>query len=110
MTRPAAREEQLNAEKELAALGLDLDRLRAQAEAKRLEADRFLEWKQLNDEATALASEIVPRLELAELVRDIGLARAEIARTRLDRQKSEDELAALKQRSAAVDEIGRAHV
>ena len=99
----AAREEQNNAERELSALGLDLDRLRAQAEAKRLEADRFLEWKQLNDEATALASEIVPRLELTELVRDIGLARAEIARTRLDRQKSEDELAALKQRSAAVD-------
>jgi chromosome segregation protein len=38
---------------ELEALGLDLDRLRAQAETKRLEADRFLEWKQHDDEAQA---------------------------------------------------------
>src|SRR5574343_459166 len=75
-----AREEQNNAERELGALGLDLDRLRAQAEAKRLEADRFLEWKQLDDEARALASEIVPRLEATELTREIGLARDDMAR------------------------------
>ena len=99
----AAREEQNNAERELAALGLDLDRLRAQAEAKRLEADRYLEWKQLADEALALEGEIVPRLEVAELVRDIALARGEIARSRADRQLAEAELAALKQRSAAVE-------
>ncbi|TYC62161.1 chromosome segregation protein SMC [Zoogloea oleivorans] len=99
----AAREEQNNAEKELAALGLDLDRLRAQAETKRLEADRFLEWKQLDDEAKALASEIVPRLEVAELVRDIALARDDIGRSRAERQKSEDELAALKARTAQVE-------
>ena len=99
----AAREEQNNAERELAALGLDLDRLRAQAEAKRLEADRYLEWKQLDDEALALESEIVPRLEVAELIRDIALARGEIARSRADRAQSEAELAALRQRSAAVE-------
>ena len=56
-----AREEQINAERELADLAVDLDRLRAQADAKRLEADRFLEWKQLSDEASALEAEIVPR-------------------------------------------------
>lgn len=99
----AAREEQNNAERELSALGLDLDRLRAQAEAKRLEADRYLEWKQLDDEALALESEIVPRLEVAELIRDIALARGEIARSRADRAQSEAELAALRQRSAAVE-------
>ncbi len=99
----AAREEQNNAERELAALGLDLDRLRAQAEAKRLEADRYLEWKQLDDEALALESEIVPRLEVAELVRDIALARGEIARSRADRNLAEAELATLRQRSAAVE-------
>ena len=99
----AAREEQLNAEKELAALGLDLDRLRAQAEAKRLEADRFLEWKQLDDEARALAAEIVPRLEAAELVRDIARERADLARGRLERQHGADELAALQQRLATVE-------
>ena len=99
----AAREEQNNAERELSALGLDLDRLRAQAEAKRLEADRYLEWKQLDDEALALAGEIVPRLEVAELVRDIALARDDIARSRAERQRLDDELAALKARSAAVE-------
>ena len=99
----AAREEQYNAERELAALGLDLDRLRAQAETKRLEADRFLEWKQLDDEAAALASEIVPRLEVTELVRDIRLSRDDIARSRLEHQKSADEVTAQKARSAAVE-------
>lgn len=99
----AAREEQNNAERELAALGLDLDRLRAQAEAKRLEADRYLEWKQLDDEALALAGEIVPRLEVAELGRDIALARDDIAKSRAERQRLDDELAALKARSAAVE-------
>jgi chromosome segregation protein len=99
----AAREEQNNAEKELAALGLDLDRLRAQAETKRLEADRFLEWKQLDDEARALAAEIVPRLEVAELLRDISLARDDIARGRTERQKGEDELNTLRARSSGVE-------
>lgn len=99
----AAREEQYNAERELAALGLDLDRLRAQAETKRLEADRFLEWKQLDDEAVALASEIVPRLEVTELVRDIRLSRDDIARSRLEHQKSADEVTAQKARSTAVE-------
>jgi chromosome segregation protein len=99
----AAREEQNNAERELSALGLDLDRLRAQAEAKRLEADRFLEWKQLDDEARALAAEIVPRLEVAELIHDIALARDDIGRSRAEHQKNEDELSALKARSAQVE-------
>lgn len=99
----AAREEQNNAEKELAALGLDLDRLRAQAETKRLEADRFLEWKQLDDEARALGAEIVPRLEAGELAREIVLARDDIARGRAELQRGQDELAALKARSSGVE-------
>lgn len=85
----AAREEQASAERELDALGLDLDRLRAQAAAKRLEADRYLEWKQLADEATALESEIVPRLEVAELAREVVAESAELARLdqeRIDKQ------------------------
>ena len=75
----AAREEQRNAERELDELGLDLARLTAQAEAKRLEADRYLEWKQLHDEAQALQAEILPRLEVAELIRTCEAERAELA-------------------------------
>ena len=75
----AAREEQRNAERELDQLGLDLARLTAQAEAKRLEADRYLEWKRLRDEADALDADIVPRLELAELIRSSQLERTELA-------------------------------
>lgn len=84
----AAREEQLNAERELEGLGLDLARLSAQTEAKRLEADRYLEWKQLHDEVEALQSEIVPRLELAELQQQVYGERVELAaldRERLDK-------------------------
>jgi chromosome segregation ATPase len=97
----AAREEQNNAERELAALGLDLDRLRAQAEAKRLEADRYLEWKQLDDEALALAARSCPPRSGRTHPRHRA-GPGEIARSRADRQ-SEAELAALKQRSAAVE-------
>ncbi|WP_374261615.1 ATP-binding protein [Zoogloea sp.] len=98
-----AREEQNNAERELGALGLDLDRLRAQAEAKRLEADRFLEWKQLDDEARALATEIVPRLEATELTREIALTRDALARDSSELQRARDELETQQQRSAAVE-------
>jgi chromosome segregation protein len=63
----AAREEQKSAERELEGIGLDLDRLRAQAESKRLEADNFRQWKQHADEVQALEAEVVPRLEVAEL-------------------------------------------
>jgi chromosome segregation ATPase len=81
----AAREEQRSAERELEDLGLDLDRLRAQAEARRLEADNYLQWKQIADEAQALEAEIVPRLEAAELSRDIGDERERLASERSER-------------------------
>lgn len=80
----AAREEQKSAERELESIGLDLDRLRTQAEAKRMEADNYLEWKQHSDEAHALEAEIVPRLEVAELSRDIEGERSGLTRLRED--------------------------
>lgn len=91
----AAREEQKSAERELADLGLDLDRLRAQAEAKRLEADRYREWKQLADEAQALASELVPRLELAELRRQVDQERAALTRSQAERSSLQERLRAV---------------
>lgn len=81
----AAREEQRSAERELDDLELDLDRLRAQAEARRLEADNYLQWKQLADEAHALEAEIVPRLEAAELARDVSAERRQLATERAER-------------------------
>jgi chromosome segregation protein len=78
----AAREEQKGAERELEGIGLDLERLRAQAEAKRLEADNFRQWKQHADEVLALETEIVPRLEVAELTRDMSNERGDLARGR----------------------------
>ncbi|MDO9598386.1 MAG: AAA family ATPase [Azoarcus sp.] len=81
----AAREEQRSAERELDDLELDLDRLRAQAEARRLEADNYLQWKQLADEAHALEAEIVPRLEAAELARDASTERRQLAAERSER-------------------------
>lgn len=81
----AAREEQKNAERELEDLGLDLDRLRAQAEARRLEADNYLLWKQIADEAQALDAEIVPRLEAAELGREAAIVREQLASAKAER-------------------------
>ncbi|ATE60477.1 AAA family ATPase [Thauera sinica] len=83
----AAREEQKNAERELGELGIDLDRLKTQAEEKKAEANRFLEWKQLADEVQALEAEIVPRLETAELAHEIAAERGELLR--LDRERTE---------------------
>ncbi|OYD54853.1 chromosome segregation protein SMC [Thauera propionica] len=81
----AAREEQKNAERELGELGIDLDRLKTQAEEKKAEANRFLEWKQLADEAQALQAEIVPRLEIAELTRAIADERDALRRVSRER-------------------------
>ncbi|MCB1887508.1 MAG: AAA family ATPase [Rhodocyclaceae bacterium] len=90
----AAREEQRNAERELDALGLDLARLSAQAEAKRLEADRYLEWKRLHDEIDALRGEIVPRLEVAELLRTTNAERTELVALNHERTARQAELRA----------------
>ncbi|MCK6409238.1 AAA family ATPase [Thauera sp.] len=76
----AAREEQKSAERELGELGIDLERLKTQAEEKKAEANRFLEWKQLADEAQALEGTIVPRLEIAELEREIASEREALQR------------------------------
>jgi chromosome segregation ATPase len=94
----AAREEQKSAERELDDLGLDLDRLRAQAETRRLEADNYLQWKQIADEAQALDAEIVPRLEAAELARDIAAERIELARQGEERVAKQAERRAARQR------------
>lgn len=98
----AAREEQKNAERELGELGIDLDRLKTQAEEKKAEANRFLEWKQLADEAGALQAEIVPRLEVAELARDIAAERE--ALHRVDRERSE-KLAEQREARARLDKV-----
>ncbi|MDT3671700.1 MAG: AAA family ATPase [Aromatoleum sp.] len=99
----AAREEQKSAERELDDLGCDLDRVRAQAEARRLEADNHLQWKQLADEAHALDAEIVPRLEAAELARAVVAEREELARQRAERSTKHAERRAARERLAQVE-------
>jgi len=94
----AAREEQKNAEHELADLGLDLDRLRAQAETRRLEADNYLQWKQLSDEAQALEAEIVPRLEQAELARAVATERSAFVNEREEHRIRHRELRNVRER------------
>ncbi|AYH44216.1 AAA family ATPase [Azoarcus sp. DN11] len=98
----AAREEQKSAERELADLGLDLDRLRTQAEGRRLEADNYLQWKQLADETHALEAEIVPRLEAAELAREVATERNEFVRQRGEYTLRQAERRAARQR---LDEV-----
>lgn len=100
----AAREEQKSAERELESIGLDLERLRTQAEAKRMEADNYLEWKQHSDEAQALETEIVPRLEVAELTRDTEAEREGLVRLREDLRRYGREHDALASRLAAVSD------
>lgn len=82
----SAREEQKNAEREMESLGLDLDRLKAQAQAKTQEANRYLEWRQLKDEALALESEVVPRLEAGELARAIAAEKGDLSFLVMERQ------------------------
>ncbi|BAL24334.1 AAA family ATPase [Azoarcus sp. KH32C] len=94
----AARAEQKSAEHELEDLGLDLDRLRAQAEGRRLEADNYLQWKQLSDEAQALDAEVIPRLEVSELARDIAAERIELSRQGEERVERQAERRAARQR------------
>lgn len=81
----AAREEQKSAEHELEELGTDLDRLKTQVEEKKAEANRYLEWKQLDDEARTLEHDIVPQLEAAELEQGIIDERAALQRLACER-------------------------
>ncbi|MGC3965517.1 MAG: AAA family ATPase [Rhodocyclaceae bacterium] len=89
----AAREEQKSAQHELEALALDLDRLRAQAESRRIEAERFLEWHALNKEVTTLDAEVLPRLEVGELRHEVRDAREKLAQARTQQHSSQVVLA-----------------
>lgn len=98
----AAREEQKTAQRELESLALDLERLKAQVESRSVEAERFLEWRDLAAEATALEAEAIPRLEIADLQKDASEWRGRLKRARTDvldaiqvRQQSEERVAAL---------------
>lgn len=92
----SAREEQANAQRELESLGTDLDRLKAQAQAKAAEARLYLEWKQLADEARALESEILPRLEVAELAQESAIERRELRYLDEERRRCRASLEAAK--------------
>lgn len=114
----AAREEQKTAQRELESLALDLERLKAQVEARRLEADRFLEWRELAKEAGALESEAIPRLEIAELQTEIEnwreklkRARGEVAEAGQTLKGSDARMAALAgEKAQAGNELGVANV
>ncbi|MBS1210193.1 MAG: chromosome segregation protein [Proteobacteria bacterium] len=98
----AAREEQKTAQRELEALALDLEKLKAQAEGKRMEAERFLEWRELHKEATDLEAEAIPRLEVAELQAEIASWRDKLRRARLDVYEAEHTLNSSDTRMAAL--------
>lgn len=102
----AAREEQKSAERELESLGLDLERLRHQTEEKRLEANRYLEWKQIDDEVQALQGEILPRLELSELLRSSEQEREALAQLHTERGSRVAEQTRLR---ARLDELKGEH-
>ncbi|HEX5127397.1 MAG TPA: AAA family ATPase [Rhodocyclaceae bacterium] len=99
----AAREEQKSAQRELEALALDLERLRAQAEGKRMEADRYLEWHRLSQDVTELEAEVVPRLELAELHIETAAWRDKLKSARLATGEHHRKLTALTARGAALE-------
>lgn len=98
----AAREEQKTAQRELESLALDLERLKAQVEARRLEADRFLEWRELAGEASALESEAIPRLEIADLQHEIDAWRTKLSRARQDLTEATETLKSSDTRMAAL--------
>jgi chromosome segregation protein len=85
----AAREEQKNAQRELESLALDLDRLKTQSEGKRVEADRFLEWRSLRAEADALETDAIPRLEVGDLLVEIESWREKLRSVREELSESE---------------------
>ncbi|MEC5396950.1 ATP-binding protein [Uliginosibacterium sp. H1] len=99
-----ARQEQKGAQRELDALALDLEKLRAQAEAKRLEADRYAEWKGLASEVQALDTDVIPRLEVGELREQVAAEREQLAGARKDLAKNRDGLDAARSRLAGVKE------
>ncbi|MCX9155247.1 AAA family ATPase [Niveibacterium sp. 24ML] len=98
-----ARTEQHTALRELESLALDLEKLRAQAEAKRLEADRYMEWRDLTRETQSLEAEIIPRLEVADLSREITEARGKLRGARVDARERTAVVASANARLAELD-------
>jgi len=77
-----AKNEQREAQREMESLELDLAKLQNQVETKISEANRYLQWRSRRDEQARLTSEIIPRLELAELRESIAGGRNQLAGNR----------------------------
>lgn len=99
-----AREEQKNTERELAELNLELERLRAQVQARAAEANQYLDWKRLEDERVALESEIIPRLTIAELSSTAQAERQELSRIQRERNEKQAAQRTLQGKIAATDQ------
>src|SRR5262249_20027329 len=99
-----ARTEQQTALAELESLSLDLAKLEAQAEAKRLEADRYLEWRDLSNEAQALEAEAIPRLEVAGLLRGTHEDRDKMRTAKIETRVKQTIVSEATARLAALDD------
>lgn len=93
-----AREHHLATERELKEIDGQLARLGLQIERLTEQANRYIQWREINQERTRLVSEIRPRLELMQLLDSIRGARVQLTGARREWRAKRAERAALEQR------------
>jgi chromosome segregation ATPase len=90
-----ARLHQQETERDLREIDLQLERLDLEIEKLKTRVDRLRQWQQLRAERLALAGEIKPRVEYAQLLNSARMARPQLAGLRRQWRRARHELAAL---------------
>ncbi|MDD5330063.1 MAG: ATP-binding protein, partial [Sulfuricella sp.] len=104
-----AREHHLATERELKEIDGQLARLEARIELLTGQVNRYIQWREINQERVQLASEIRPRLEYMQLLDSIRGARAQLTGARREWRAKRAEETALADRIPALEgEIGAA--
>ena len=93
-----AREHHLATERELKEIDGQLDRLGLQIERLTEQVNRYIQWREINQERTRLVSEIRPRLESMQLLDSIRGARVQLTGARREWRARCAERTALEQR------------
>ncbi len=98
-----AREHHLATERELKEIDGQLARLGLQIERLTEQVNRYIQWREINQERARLVSEIRPRLEYMQLLDSIRGARAQLTGARREWRTKRAEQAALELRLPMLD-------
>jgi chromosome segregation ATPase len=102
-----ARQHQEATARELAAVGVEIERLALSLERVSAQVDRLREWQALRKERETLVSETAPRLDYVQLSDSVRMARVQLTGTRRDWRSWKGELATVRSSMPATEQALR---